>query len=118
MKKSKARWLAYRREADLAVAALAQSSLDEAFSRLERAHILGQPWPGAHTWTHWMMLRIGWRRKDAREVRGQTIRLIASGLLSWIGWLPAGNTGGADVNPHTPMAPPSDLAALCSEKTS
>ncbi|TAL36235.1 MAG: DUF3703 domain-containing protein [Phenylobacterium sp.] len=28
--------------------------------------ILGLPWAGAHSWTHWMMLRIAWRRRDAR----------------------------------------------------
>lgn len=104
---------AYDLEVIAAKAALARDDLDEAFRRLERAHILGQPWAGAHSWTHWMMLRIGWRRRDAREIRGQVLRLAAGGLLSWMGWLPVGNTGGADVPPKKPLPLPSDLAPLC-----
>ena len=60
-----------------------------------------------------MMLQVGWRRRDGREVRGQVLRLAAGGLLSLVGWLPEGNTGGADVPARKvlPLAP--DLAALC-----
>jgi hypothetical protein len=60
-----------------------------------------------------MMLRIGWRRRDGREVRGQVLRLAAGGLLSWAGWLPVGNTGGANVPPKKPMPLPDDLAEHC-----
>lgn len=112
MNRSPERRAAYRREAALARAAFAAGDLDGAFARLERAHVLGQPWAGPHSWTHWMMLRIGWRRGDAREVRGQVLRLAAGGLLSWLGRAPTGNTGGADVDPERPMPPPADLAPL------
>lgn len=104
---------AFAREAVAAKQALAAGDLDEAFRRLERAHILGQPWAGAHSWTHWMMLQIGWRRRDRREVRGQVLRLAAGGALSRLGRLPVGNTGGANVPPEEPMPLPSDLAELC-----
>jgi hypothetical protein len=60
-----------------------------------------------------MMLRIGWRRRDWREVRGQLLRLAAGGVLSWLGRLPVGNTGRSDVPPEKPMPLPSDLAELC-----
>lgn len=60
-----------------------------------------------------MMLRIGWRRRDWREVRGQVIRLAAGGLLSWLNRLPAGNTGGANVPATRTMPLPADLADLC-----
>ena len=112
MKRTPQRRAAYVREAELARAAFVAGDLDAAFARLERAHILGQPWFGPHSWTHWMMLRIGWRRRDMREVRGQLLRLAVGGVLSWIGLLPAGNTGGADVTPSLPMPVPEDLAAL------
>jgi hypothetical protein len=56
-----------------------------------------------------MMLRIGWRRRDTREVLGQCLRLAAGGLLSWAGRLPVGNTGGADVPATRPMPVPEDL---------
>jgi len=115
MTKTTARREAYDREAIRARIAFASGDLAEAFYRLERAHILGQPWAGAHSWTHWMMLRIGWRRRDAREIRGQILRLAAGGLLSWMDRLPVGNTGGADVPPTKPLPLPSDLAPLCQD---
>lgn len=108
-----ARRRAYELEASMAKAAYVGGDLQEAFRRLERAHILGQSWAGAHSWTHWMMLKIGWRRRDGREVRGQVLRLAAGGLLSRMGRLPTGNTGGADVPAERPMPLPADLAPLC-----
>ena len=90
-----------------------QAAISTRRSGLERAHILGQPWAGPHSWAHWQMLKIGWRRKDGREVRGQLIRLAAGGLLSWMGRLPSGNTGGANVPAEQPMPLPDDLADLC-----
>ena len=104
---------AFEQEATAARAALAKGDLDIAFHHLERAHVLGQPWAGPHSWTHWMMLQVGWGRRDGREVRGQLLRLSAGGLLSLLGWLPAGNTGGANVPAKKPMPLPDDLAALC-----
>lgn len=113
MLKTAERRQAYEREALAARAASDDGALDEAVRRLERAHILGQPWAGAHSWTHWEMLRIGWRRRDGREIAGQILRLAAGGLLSVLGWLPAGNTGGANVPARTPMPLPDDLQAIC-----
>ncbi len=111
--KTQRRRQAFEREAAAAKRALAVGDLDEAFRLLERAHILGQPWAGPHSWAHFEMLKIGWRRKDAREVSGQLVRLAAGGLLSWMGRLPAGNTGGANVPAEQPMPLPDDLADLC-----
>lgn len=39
------------------------------------------------------MLRIGMRRGDFREVRGQVLRMLFSRL-----WVSEGNTGGANVS--------------------
>ena len=111
--KSAARNAAYRETLSSARDAYRAGDLDQCFRLLERAHILGQPWVVPHTVSHWMMLKVGWRRRDAREVRGQLLRLAAGGLLSLVGWLPEGNTGGADVSPVEPMPLPADLAALC-----
>lgn len=104
---------AFAAEAAAAKRAFMEGRLDVAFHHLERAHVLGQPWAGAHSWAHWMMLRIGLERGDWREVRGQALRLAAGGLLSWMGRLPTGNTGGANVPQEKPMPPPADLADLC-----
>lgn len=107
------RLAAYRLEAGLAREAIRRRDPAAAMRHLERAHILGQPWPGPHSWTHWMMLRVGLSAGDGREVAGQLLRLAAGGLLSILGWLPDGNTGRARVSSIRPMPPPADLAELC-----
>ena len=111
--RSAARLAAYKATMREAKNAYRTEQLDECFGLLERAHILGQPWVIPHTVSHWMMLKVGWRRGDGREVRGQILRLAFGGLLSALGILPEGNTGGADVPPKRPMPLPDDLAALC-----
>lgn len=99
---------AYRRELAEADALEAAGAWKTAFHHLERAHILGQRHTLAHTRAHLRMLRNGWKRADAREVRGQVVRSLAA-LLKTVIWVPAGNTGGANVNPLRPMPIPADL---------
>ena len=102
---------AIRRESNLAHEALSNDDLALAFHQFDRLHVLGQYYTGWHVGSHIGMLRIGWRRRDAREVIGQIARIIAAALLSRI-WLPRGNTGGANVSPFAPMAIPDDLRAI------
>jgi hypothetical protein len=79
------------------------------WQHLERAHIVSQPLVGLHVRTHVAMLSAALRRKDLREVLGQTLRLVLAGPGSLTGRFPVGNTGGADVSAFTPMAVPDDL---------
>lgn len=109
------RYLAFRSEALAAKQAFVANDLILAFHHLERAHILGQPWAGPHTWTHWMMLRVGWREDDPFEVTAQVFRLSTGWLLSLLGLLPVGNTGGGDVPATKPMPIPDDLQALMTD---
>jgi hypothetical protein len=99
---------AYATEMRLAGEARRVGELAAAFAHLERAHILGQRSTRAHLRSHVGMLRIGWQRRDAREVAGQLVRLLAAALFSRI-WVPLGNTGGADVSAMRPMPVPEDL---------
>ena len=99
---------AYRRELTEADALEAAGAWQAAFGHLERAHILGQRHTLAHTHAHLRMLRNGWRRADAREIRGQIVRSVAALLKTFL-WVPAGNTGGANVNPLKVMPIPADL---------
>lgn len=69
-----------------------------AFHHLERAHILGQRYVIPHVTAHWWMLKVGLRRRDAEEVRGQIMRLPLGAIGSALGHVPTGNTGGANVN--------------------
>jgi hypothetical protein len=77
----------------------------------ERAHILSQPWPGPHTRTHAVMLRLAVHAGDLREVLGQLVRLAVAAPGSAAGRYPSGNTGRARVGLTAPMPIPADLAA-------
>lgn len=56
---------AFRHEMGLVRLAYQEGDWQSAFRHLERAHIIGQRFIGLHTLTHWWMLRVGWRRRDA-----------------------------------------------------
>ncbi len=83
-----------------------------AFHHLERAHILSQYSTADHVKVHWAMLRWGMAQRDIREIAGQMLRIVAAATKTAIGWVPVGNTGGANVNPLKPMPLPEDLATL------
>ena len=81
-----------------------------AWNHLERAHILSQRYFTRHWRTHWLMLRLAREDRHRAEVRGQ-IRRLAAVPLGWAGgWVPKGNTGGANVHPLKPMPIEGDLA--------
>lgn len=103
---------AFQREMEAARAAWAAGHSGTAFRHLERAHILGQRhlWP--HILTHLWMLRVGWRQRDWREVFGQWVRLAATLPAALFGWVPVGNTGGANVSALRPMPMPPEFAHL------
>lgn len=102
----------YRKELELYKVELEKENLQVAWRHLERAHILSQPWPREHSYVHWLMLKFGFRIKSAREITGQIPRLLIGGVKSFVGRIPIGNTGGANVPPLQPMEIPEDLAAI------
>ncbi|MEP0264656.1 DUF3703 domain-containing protein [Dokdonia sp.] len=79
--------------------AYAQGDLAGAWYHLERAHIIGQKYPYAHTYVHWKMLQFGIKIKNRKEIIGQIPRLIFGGVKSFVGKIPVGNPGGANVPP-------------------
>ena len=83
-----------------------------AWRHLERAHILSQAWSMQHTYTHWRMLQFGVATKSWREVLGQLPRLLLGGIKSFVGIIPVGNTGGANVPPLRAMGIPEDLKKI------
>ena len=89
-----------------------KGNLQTAWRHLERAHILGQSWPGEHTHVHWIMLKFGIRIKNAKEIIGQIPRLLAGGVKSFVGKIPLGNTGGANIPPLRVMEIPEDLKII------
>ncbi len=92
-----------------------EARFDLAFAHLERAHILGQQFFTAHWRSHWGMLKVAFKRNDQHEIMGQIVRLIAviPGFL--FGWVPKGNTGGANVSATRPMPVPDDLSGLLAD---
>ena len=78
-------------------------NLKNAWKHLERAHIIGQKYPIAHTFVHWKMLQFGFKIKNGKEIFGQIPRLIFGGVKSCVGKIPVGNPGGANVPPLKPF---------------
>ena len=103
---------AYRKELNHHKQHLSTKEFHKAWRHLERAHIIGQPWALEHTEVHWIMLRFGFRIKDWREIFGQLPRLLFGGVKSFVGKIPVGNTGGADVPPLRPMEIPADIKEI------
>ena len=86
-----------------------QKNLGLAWRHLERAHILGQQYPLAHSYVHWKMLIFGIKCKQVKEIIGQIPRLIFGGVKSFVGHVPIGNPGGANVSPIKPFPIDADL---------
>ena len=61
---------------------------------------------------HWIMLKFGIRIKNGKEILGQIPRLFIGGIKSFVGNIPVGNTGGANVPPLKPMEIPDDLKEM------
>ena len=95
---------------------LESNDLIKSWYFLERSHILGQSYPLEHTWSHWLMLRFGFKVRNFKEVLGQIPRLLVGGIKSFVGVIPAGNTGGVNVPPLRSMEIPQDLHAILNDK--
>ncbi len=76
---------------------------------LERSHILGQSYPYEHSLVHWKMLLFGIKTKNTKEIIGQIPRLLIGGVKSFVGKIPVGNTGGANVPALQSKNIPEDL---------
>lgn len=79
--------------------ALQDGKLQLAWHYLEQAHVIGQAYPFQHSYVHWKMLLFGIRIKSKKEIIGQLPRLLVGGVKSFVGKVPVGNTGGANIPP-------------------
>jgi len=104
-------------ELKLAAAYFASGHWQQSWQHLERAHIIGQPYPYEHSWVHWKMLLFGFKTKNTRKVIGQLPRLLVGGVKSFVGTIPVGNTGGANVPPLRSMPIAEDIAAIIKNNT-
>jgi hypothetical protein len=105
----------FLKELELAKNYLSDKNFRASWHHLERAHILGQAYPYQHTLVHWKMLLFGIRIKDIKEIIGQIPRLLVGGIKSFVGEIPVGNTGGANVPPLKSMEIPGELKMIIDE---
>lgn len=102
----------YRKELEIYRREMSNANLQLAWRQLERLHIIGQPWFVQHTYAHWLMLRFGIKIKNKKEILGQLPRLLLGGIKSFVGKIPTGNTGGANIPPLRVMEIPEDLKIM------
>lgn len=104
-------------DAELAAARQAEAAGNPraGFSHLERAHVLGQASTVHHVRAHLQMLSWALRRRHMKEALGQVLRTVGAATKTALGWIPSGNTGGANVSPFKPMPVPEDLARLIAD---
>ena len=104
--------LYYKQELSLAKESFNKQHYQESWRYLERAYILSKPYPIEHTAVHWKMLKFWIRLKNTKEVLGQIPRLLIGGVKSFVGKVPVGNMGGANVPPLLAMEIPKDLQEI------
>lgn len=102
----------FKEELQIAQNHFENQRFEACWHHLERGHILGQSYPIEHSIAHYEMLKFGVKTKNAREILGQIPRLIFGGVKSFVGDVPIGNTGGANVSGGLPMEIPADLKAI------
>lgn len=102
----------YEAELEKYSVACTAGNLESAWNHLERAHIIGQRYPFAHSFVHWKMLQFGFRIKSGKEILGQIPRLLVGGVKSFVGKIPVGNPGGANVPPLKPFPIASDIQEM------
>ena len=90
----------------------ARRDVEHEFTHLERAHVLGQASTREHVRVHCAMLAWALRHRDAREFFGQLMRIVGAATKTFIGFVPSGNTGGANVSAVRPMPLDPELAAI------
>ena len=96
-------------ELKAATALIALGQAQNAFTHLERAHVLGQASTTHHVRVHWCMLLWGVQQRDLKECLGQIFRILGAATKTVFGLIPHGNTGGANVSPFKPMPVPVEL---------
>ena len=102
----------YEQEIFMAKELSASKNYPKCWHHLERAHIIAQPYAIEHTIVHWKMLCFGFKIKNTKEIIGQIPRLFFGGIKSFVGKVPVGNTGGANVPPLQSMEIPTDLKLI------
>lgn len=108
---------AFEEEIRLSKAATLKGETALAFHYLEQAHILGQSHFTLHLISHWNMHKWGFRSWNPKEIFGQLLRIMAVFPANLFGFIPVGNTGGANVSAFKPMPIEEDLGQILRESS-
>lgn len=90
----------------------AAHALEERWSWLMAAHVVGQHHVGLHFDSHRRMLGLARETNDWREVAGQLLRLSLLPLGHLVGRIPLGNIGRSTVGVTARMEPPESVQRL------
>jgi hypothetical protein len=105
--------LVYQRlVAACAAVAPGSATLEERWSWLMAAHVVGQHHVGLHFDSHRRMLGLARESRDWREAAGQLLRIALLPLGHLLGKIPAGNIGRATVGVTRVMEPPEAVQRL------
>lgn len=106
----------FNAELNRAKSAIAVQDFETAWIALQRAHILGQWDAIAHTIAHWHMLKLAWKQRDFREIRGQLMPVLLAVPLTLLhGQIRALRGGKANVNDAARMAIPEDIQQILNQ---
>jgi hypothetical protein len=89
-----------------------QANLDERWTWLMAAHVVGQHEPGLHFDSHKRMLGLARETRDWGEVGGQVLRIGLLPLGHLLKRIPEGNIGRATVDVTRVMEPPEPVQRL------
>jgi len=87
-------------------------TLEERWTWLMAAHVVGQHQVGLHFDSHRRMLELAHETRDWREVAGQLLRIGLLPLGHLLGRIPRGNIGRATVGVIEAMEPPEAVQRL------
>jgi hypothetical protein len=87
-------------------------NLEDRWSWLMAAHVIGQHQVRLHFDSHRRMLALARENRDWREVAGQLLRIALLPLGHLLGKLPLGNTGRSSVGVTQVMEPPEAVQRL------
>lgn len=82
---------------------------EECLKHLGRAHILSQSHWFRHLYIHFLMFEYAWKRKDLKELMGQSLRVIITIPGHMIGKVPKGNIGWSTMGLLETSQIPNDL---------
>ena len=105
--------LVYARLVDAAAATDPSTrTLEERWTWLMAAHVVGQHQVGLHFDSHRRMLELAHETRDWREVAGQLLRIGLLPIGHLLGKIPRGNIGRATVGLMQAMEPPEAVQRL------